>query len=182
MAAEYFANYLVQRGQTQYTCRGDRLYSRLQPGDLIALQRGDTLYRATPNQIQDSDWLAAYYDGQAVRVEGSKVIPLLLAPPRLEPVVATVNGTVFNLDDPPFDAPDGTEVQLEVTTNSESNNLTKSYNWIQRNGDGVFTSSPQARVCTYQLGPSFANVQCQIAAVGSAEGNVASVIVSLFGT
>ena len=167
MASEYFAHYLVQRGDTQYCCRGDKLYSKLRPNDLIALHRGGTLYRASPGDIQDSDWLACYYENQLLRVEGSRVIPLLLAPPPLSPVVATIDGQVFHEGDTPFEHPDGQQVTLEVTTNAESDRLNKQYNWIQRNGSGQFTSSPNARIVTYQLGPSFANVQCQITAVGS---------------
>ena len=182
MASEYFAQYLVQRGDTQYCCRGDKLYSKLVPGDLIALHRGGTLYRANPGDIRDSDWLACYYENRLQRVEGSRVIPLLLAPPPLNPVVAKINGQIFNDGDDPVDLPDGQQVTLEVTTNPESDGLNKQYNWIQRNGSGQFTSSPNARVVAYQLGPSFANVQCQISAVGSAEGNVSSVIMSFFGT
>ena len=55
MASEYYAHFLVQRGDQQFVCRGDKLYSRMNSTDLFAVQRDGVLYRATKDKLHDSD-------------------------------------------------------------------------------------------------------------------------------
>ena len=182
MAAEYFAQFVVQRGTDQFVCRGDKLYERMTSTDLFAVQRDGVLYHATKNKLRDSDWLVCMDGSTAKRVSGSKVIPLLLPPPSLTPTVVKVNGTVYT-PNTVMQVPAGSDLSFEVETNPEANKLTKSYTWIIRNGDGQFTSSHEARAVSYQVGTGGSeNINCQVQAIGAAVSPVSSDLIQLWAT
>ena len=178
----YSAYFLVQRGDNQFICKGDKLHFELRSGDWLAVQRGDTLYRGHKTQIQDSDWLVCMDGNKTCRVEGSKVIPLLLPPPPLAPVVVKVNGSAAN-PNVAIEVPANSDITLEVVSNSESDSLTKSYQWINRmTSGGTFTSSDKARLVSFNVGPlsTVSVVSCEISAVGSQEGTVGSDAISIY--
>lgn len=180
MAAEYFAQFLVQRGTDQFICRGDKLYSRMNSTDLFAVQRDGVLYHATKDKLRDSDWLVCMDGSTAKRVSGSKVIPLLLPPPPLTPMVLKINGSVY-VPDTILQVSAGSELALEVEPNSEATKLTKSYEWIIRSGNGQFKSSNQARAVAYAVGTGgIENVNCTVSAVGAAVSPVSSDVIQIF--
>ena len=168
MANEFDARFVVQRDDKQFTCRGKDLYAKVKDTDIFAIQRGDTLYHGTKDKIRDSDWLVCIHKNISQRVEGSQVIPLLLPPPPLEPLVVKINGEEFDTETTAeFSA--GTEISIEVITNSEANNLTKEYYWTDRTNAGNFNSSAYARAVNYIVGKeqSFAVVTCTITSPGA---------------
>ena len=176
MANEFEARFLVQRDDKQFVCRGKDLYAKVKDTDIFAIQRGDTLYHGTKDKIRDSDWLVCSHKNTAKRAEGSQVIPLLLPPPSVEPLVIKVNGTVID-HDTAIELPPGAEVQLEVITNAEADNLTKSYVWVDRNeGSGSFLSSKYARAVAYEVGPvgTFAVLSVQVDCPGAETPMVSS--------
>ena len=180
MASEYLAQYLVQRGNQQFICRGDKLHDQLNSTDLLAVQRNDVLYHATKDKLRDSDWLVCMDDDVTKRVSGSKVIPLLLPPPSLLPLVLKVNGTVYEVGSI-LELSAGTELSLEIETSSATNHLTKTYKWVIRSGNGKFLSSNTARAVSYEVGDSgFENVSCEISAIGAAEPLVGSEPIQIF--
>ena len=181
MSAEYLAQYLVQRGDQQFICRGDKLYERMTSTDLFAVQRDGVLYHATKDKLRDSDWLVCMDDDEAKRVSGSKVIPLLLPPPSLLPLVLKVNGEVYE-PGTLLELAGGTELDLEIETSSATNHLSKTYSWIIRTGTGKFLSSSTARAVAYEVGETVGMeaVSCNIQAVGSAEKSVGSEAIQIF--
>ena len=180
MASEYLAQYLVQRGNQQFICRGDKLYEQLTSTDLLAVQREDVLYHATKDKLRDSDWLVCMDGDITKRISGSKVIPLLLPPPSLLPLVLKVNGAVYEVGTV-LERTAGTELDLEIEANSATNHLTKTYRWVIRSGNGKFLSSNTARAVAYEVGDSgFENVSCEISAIGAAEPTVGSEPVQIF--
>jgi len=180
MAAEYLAQYLVQRGDQQFICRGDKLYEKLNSTDLLAVQRDGVLYHATKDKLRDSDWLVCMDDDVTKRIAGSKVIPLLLPPPSLLPLVLKVNGTVYAVGSI-LELSAGVELSLEIEASSATNHLTKTYKWVSRSGNGKFLSSNTARAVAYEVGDSgFENVSCEISAIGAAEQKVGSEPIQIF--
>jgi len=180
MASEYLAQYLVQRGNQQFICRGDKLYERMTSTDLFAVQRDGVLYHATKDKLRDSDWLVCMDGDVTKRVSGSKVIPLLLPPPSLLPLVLKVNGTVYEVGSI-LERTAGTELDLEIEANSATNHLTKNYKWVIRSGNGKFLSSNTARAVAYEVGDSgFENISCEITAIGAAESLVGSEPIQIF--
>lgn len=180
MANEFDARFLVQRDDKQFSCKGKDLYTKVKDTDIFAIQRGDTLYHGTKDKIRDSDWLVCSYRNITQRVEGSQVIPLLLPPPPLEPLVVKINGEVFDTETSAAFSP-GTEISLEVITNSEADRLTKEYYWSDRNNVGRFPSSVYARAVNYVVGEahSFAAVTCVISAVGAEEPSVTTPLIQI---
>ena len=180
MTTQYDARFLVQRDDKQFTCKGKDLYAKVKDTDIFAIQRGDTLYHGTKDKIRDSDWLVCSYKNTTQRVEGSRVIPLLLPPPPLEPVVVKINGEVFDTETSAAFSP-GTQIRLEVVTNVEANSLLKQYYWSDRNNVGRFSSSPYTRAVSYVVGEaqSFAAVTCVIDATGAENPSVTTPLIQI---
>ena len=105
---------------------------------------------------------------------------MLLPPPPLEPLVVKINGKVFDTETSAAFSP-GTEISLEVITNSEADRLTKEYYWSDRNNVGRFPSSVYARAVNYVVGEahSFAAVTCVISAVGAEEPSVTTPLIQI---
>lgn len=178
---EYSAYFLVQRGDAQYVCKGDKLHFELRSEDWLAVQRGDTLYRAHKNQIQDSDWLVCMDGNNTCRVGGSKVIPLLLPPPSLMPIVTKVDGVVYESNEGVITASADQQLILSVEPNSDSVGLSKTYSWEERQGSGTFTSSPGARQTTFNVGETggYSVVVCTVTAPGASDSPTVGAIIQI---
>ena len=178
--SKYTARYLVQRGDQQYICRGDKLFSRLRNNDLLAVQRGDTLYHSRKDKLRDGDWLVCMDGSVAKRISGSAFIPLLLQPPTITPITIKVSGEVYTPNSI-LEVGPGVMLTFEVELNPATNNLSKKYEWIIRSGNGRFTSSPNARAVTYTTGNSGSeNINCNIEAIGADPSRVSTELIQMF--
>lgn len=78
------AKFVVQRGAQQFKCQGDQLGSKLQPGDLVAVQHhiDDTASKYIwdgPDGILDTDWLCCTDDdGKTYKVSGDRFKELFI--------------------------------------------------------------------------------------------------------
>ena len=178
--SKYLAQYLVQRGDQQFICRGDKLYSRLKAGDLVAVYRDGTLYHSTVNRLRDSDWLVCMDGSVTKKISGSNFIPLLLKPPTLTPLTVKVDGEVY-VTNSIIEVSPRQEVDLEVIVNSAAQNLSIKYEWLIRSGNGQFISSNNARVVAYQCGVSGPeNINCHISAIGADPSQASTDVIQLF--
>ena len=99
------AVFAVQRGDQQFSCKGSDLTDKVVTGDLFAIQRGDTPYKGTSDQVQDTDLLACTdTDGVSYKVTGAQfktlLVPPLPPPPPPTPpkeLVPLPDGVTLNL-------------------------------------------------------------------------------------
>ena len=182
MANKWSAKYLVQRDGIQYIVRGDQLFDKVKAADLLAVQRGDTLYHAAPSKLQDSDWLLCMDGDTPSRISGSQVIPLLLEPPSLEPATVKIDGVVIEEFNTAIEAAEGTEFNLEFLVNPAANHLPLTYQWQVRSGDGEFTSSAKAKAVVFRIGEAgqLTVINCTATATGAAESSVSTDAISFF--
>ena len=181
MASEYYANFLVQRGDQQFICRGDKLYSRVTSTDLFAVQRDGVLYHATKEKLHDSDWLVCMDGTNTRRIAGSKVILMLLPPPALKPLVVKINGQVYDPSGTVETYPPNSELTFECDVNPDSLRLNREYEWQIRQGGGQFISSSKARLVAYQTGSGGPEtVSCGVSAIGASDSPAATEAVQFF--
>ena len=182
MGNKWVAKFVVQRDGTQYVVRGDQLFDRLKPTDLLAVQRGDTLYHSVSSKLHDNDWLVCLDGETPSRISGSQVIPLLLPPPSLEPASVKVDGVVFENFNQAIEAAEGTEFSLEFLVNPAASHLPLRYEWQVRSGDGEFTSSPKAKAVVFRIGQvgQLTVINCTATATGAAESSTSSEAITFF--
>jgi len=182
MGTKWTARFVVQRDGTQYVVRGDQLFDKVKATDLLAVQRGDTLYHAVSSKLHDDDWLVCLDGDTACRISGSEVIPLLLPPPSLEPAIVKIDGVAVTDFDTPIETTAGTEFSLEVEVNSAAKHLPLSYEWGVRSGDGQFTSSSKAKAVVFEVGAvgQLSAVNCVVQAIGAAEPSYSTEAISFF--
>jgi len=182
MGNKWTARFVVQRDGTQYVVRGDELFDRVKSTDLLAVQRGDTLYHAVSSKLHDDDWLVCVDGDTTCRISGSEVIPLLLPPPSLEPATIKVDGVVYEDFDNPITTTAGTEFSVELEVNSAAKHLPLAYTWTMRSGDGQFTSSSKAKAVVFEVGSTgqLCAINCSVEAIGAAEPSFSSGAISFF--
>ena len=109
-------------------------------------------------------------------------LPSQPEPSSLLPLTLKANGEIYVVDTVlEFSA--GETINFEIETSPETQNLSKTYSWKTRTGDGTFTSSSQESTVTYQTGTTgFEAISCGIVAPDSAESSVASPVIQMFVT
>ena len=181
-APERDVYFLVSHNDTNYKCKGDDLYDKVDALDKLVVSRSSTVGTVVPADLEDSDLLVCMDGNQLKKITGDKVKQLFEDPPPLAPLLTQLDNVVKNDGDAVETPLPNTEVTVEVQTNSESDHLTKTYNWtIAANGsDASFTSSANARIATIDVGTvGLAIIRCTVDAVGSADGPVNSAVIQI---
>ncbi len=107
-------------------------------------------------------------------------LPSQPEPSSLLPLTLKANGEIYVVDTVlEFGA--GETINFEIETSPETQNLSKTYSWKKRTGDGTFTSSSQESTVTYRTGTGgFETVSCGVVAPDALEPSVASPVIQMF--
>ena len=132
------AVFAVQRGASQFKCKGSDLSAKVLSGDLFAVQRGDTYCKGTSDQVQDTDLLACTdTNGVTYKVTGAQFNALFGPPWKGAEAIYHVIVT-----DPSGCKPLNKDKIYNLATETEVSSITAAGEWIITGKRTVFKQSP----------------------------------------